>query len=68
MLGGALCQVCGMGPKSNVYGSLVSGMSSKARGRGDRRGYDRDRLRGPRGVESATQPAGYVLGQALQFF
>jgi hypothetical protein len=42
-------------------------MGPKAGGRSDRRGYDCDRLREPQGVESAMQPAWYVLGQTLQF-
>jgi hypothetical protein len=42
-------------------------MGPKAGGKSDRRGYECDRLREPRGVESATQPARYVLGRALQF-
>jgi hypothetical protein len=42
-------------------------MGPKAGGKSDRRGYECDQLREPRGVESATQPARYVLGRALQF-
>jgi hypothetical protein len=43
-------------------------MGPKAGGRDDRRDCDRDRLQGPRRIESAMQPAGYVLDQTLQFF
>jgi hypothetical protein len=53
---------------SLMYMDPKFGMGPKAGGRWDQRGYNRDRLRGPRGVESATQPAGYVLGRVLQFF